>query len=83
MTVPDEDIRPREQRLAQRDGAVDLRAVGEHAGRVDRSDPSLVCVLPLTDGVEVLEREADRIDVAMARRAHRVGAMQFELLADG
>ena len=45
--------------------------------------PSRVFGLPLADGVEVLEREADRIDVAMARGAHRVGAMPLELLAHG
>ena len=47
------------------------------------ASPSLVVCAPLPDGVEVLQREADGIDVAMARAAHRIGAMPFELLAHG
>ena len=48
-------------------GPSTFAAVGEHAGRVDRRALPRVDAPPLPDGVEVLEREAHRIDVAVAR----------------
>ena len=38
-------------------------------------------VAPAADGVVVLQTEAERVHVAVAGRAHRVGAMLLELLA--
>ena len=55
----DEQLRPVENRLAQRDDAVNGRAVGQLSRRVDRTAGFLRA--PRADRVEVLEREADRI----------------------
>ena len=49
-------------------------------GRVDRRPAFAECP-PAADGVEILERKAERIDAAMARRAHRVAAMFGHQLA--
>ena len=60
---------------------VDGRAVGQHARRVDRGAGFAVLVAPSADGVEVLEREAERIDDAVAGVAGRIGAVRLEALA--
>jgi hypothetical protein len=59
--------------------AVHFAAVGELAGRIDRA--SGLARAPRTDGVEVLEREADRIHHLVAARAHRIRAMLRHQLA--
>ena len=70
-------------RLAQVDRARDHRAVRESAARVDRgaADAFLV-VAPGAHGIEILEREADRIHRRVTARARRVRAMRFELLPE-
>src|ERR1700741_2000671 len=55
---PDEDPGPREARVPQRHGSIALGPVRKHAGGVDRQ-PFARLALPLTDGVEVLQRKPD------------------------
>ncbi len=72
------DVRPRHERLPQPVRAVDLRPVKQIAGRIDCAvaifDP------PGADDIEVLEREAERIDHTVARRALRALAMLLHAL---
>jgi hypothetical protein len=76
---PGEHLGPGQQRFAQREWAIDLSSIGQDAGRIDRQ-PFLGDVAPLADGVEVLQRKANGIDVAVAGRARRAGAVPLELL---
>jgi hypothetical protein len=50
----------------------------QHRAGVDRGLGFEIDGLPAADGVEVLERETDRIDHAVALPAPRFGAMTFE-----
>src|SRR6478752_3560306 len=61
--------------------AIEFLAAGQLAGGIDRGF-SGVAVAPLADGVEMLQREAEWIDLAMAVVAACVVAVLFELLAD-
>ena len=64
-----------------RDDAIDGRAVGELAGRVDAG--ALVVGAPRAHGVEVLERKAERVHHLVTARAHRIRAMLLHALAHG
>ena len=66
-----EHVRPGQQRLPQRRRARRPCVPSASTPAASIASPSLVAVAPLPDGVEVLQREADRIDVAMARAAGR------------
>ena len=55
--------------------AIDLRAVYQHARCVNRL--ALVLSAPHRDGVEVLERESDRLEDLMARIAGRIRVVRF------
>ena len=72
-------VRVLQQRRTQIRRTVDGRAVVHHA----RSDRRHAAVLdaPLARRIEVLEREAERIDHPVARVARRVGAMLLHPLA--
>jgi hypothetical protein len=76
-------IGPLEQRFAQLDGSRDGRPVDEHARGVDRLTRFAIHDAPAADGVEVLEREAERIDDAVARVARRVRTVRLEPRAHG
>ncbi len=75
-----EALGPRGQRRAQLGDAVELAAVGQRAGRVDRVE-RLVDDPPLAGRVEVLEREAGRVDHRVAGGAGRVVAVLRHPLA--
>ena len=68
-----------QQRLPQIGRARQRRAVVERAGRVDRH--AVVPDAPRAGDVEVVERQADRIDHPVARRAGRVRAVLLHALA--
>ncbi len=68
-----------QQRRAQAVRAGHLRAVVEIADRID--EVAVVANAPAAGDVEVLEREAERIDHAMAGVALRIGAMLLHALA--
>jgi hypothetical protein len=68
-----------EQRGTERRGAVDCRSVDEPRTGVDRL--AGVAVAPAADEIETLEREAERVDELMARRANRVRSMRLHALA--
>ena len=70
-----------EQRAAQAGGAFHLGAVVELPRRVDRD--AVVLDPQPADDVEVLEREAERIDHAMTRDARRIRAVLLHPLAHG
>ena len=70
------------QGRAKRTGPVDGRAVDEPAGRIDGRPGVAVHVPPLTDPVEVLEGEAQRIDDGMAGAARRVLPVGLQPLPD-
>ena len=60
--------------------AFERLAVGQRSGRVDRR-VALVARAQRPDGVELLEREAERIHLRMARRARRILPVLLEPLA--
>ncbi len=74
----DELILVAHEHVAQAGHAVELRAVHHFAARVDRR--ALVERAPAAHGVEVLERDAHRLEDLVARRAHRVRAVHLERL---
>ena len=74
-----EDIRPFQERLAQPVHAVDLVAVGEHVGGLDRH-AALVAQPPRAHGVEVLEREPDRVHQAVTGGTGGVRPVLLHLL---
>ena len=79
---PDEDVRLAQQRLPQLDHAVDRRAVDQLPRGVDRrAARAAVARAPGADGVEVLEREPDRVDHPVAAGARRVAAVLLQALA--
>src|SRR5688572_17418115 len=67
-----------EDRLLELRGAVEAASVGKSADRVDVRRP--VLLPPDADGVVVLEREAERIDLPVAGRAARIGPVALQLL---
>src|SRR6478752_3044041 len=74
------------QEVAQALHAVEIDVLagraGEHgAGAVDRL--ALVLLATATEGVVVLEAEADRIHLGVTARAHRVGGVRGVVLARG
>src|SRR6185503_3292667 len=75
-------IGPAEQLVAQVHRAFDYRAVQIVAGVDDRARLTIL-VAPGPDGIEVLEREPDRIDDAVAGIARRIRAMGDHALAHG
>ena len=79
MKVRTSDARPLQQRLPQIVRPGERRAVVERARRIDRR--AVVLDAPRAGDVEVLERQADRIDHAVARRARRVRAVLLHALA--
>ena len=70
-----------QQNLLKANHIVELPASGKFAGRVNRY-VGFVVVSPAADGVEVLEGEARRVDLAVAGFAARDAAVLFDLLAD-
>ena len=72
-------VRVLQQCIAKSVEPLELRPVREHAGCVDRQQ-GLVPRAPLTDRVEVLQREPRRVDHRMAARADRVRAVPCEAL---
>ena len=72
---------PLQQRLPQVGRSGQRRAVVERARRVDRH--AVVPDPPCAGDVEVVQRQADRIDHAMARRARRIRAVLLHPLAHG
>ena len=75
---PGEELGTREERLSQRHDTIDAGAVGELARRVDRR--AGVLGAPRAHGVEVLERESDRIHDLVAAGACRIRAVLGHLL---
>ena len=61
-------------------GAGDCGAVEELTGRVDVD--AAIANTPLAGGVEVLERQAERIDDAVARRSLRAAAVLLHAFAN-
>src|SRR5690606_14658758 len=77
-----EDLRLSNQRLPELDRAAHLAAVEQPSARVDSIAPDARFVLaPRPDGVEILEREADRIHDRVARGAHGILPVRLETLA--
>src|SRR5690606_10210594 len=68
-----------QERLTKSLSTVYGRSVVQLAGRIDRDLVVFDSILPRY--VEVLERQAKRIDHAMARRARRVATVLFHALA--
>ena len=65
--------------LRSADRPIELRAVVKVADRIDRD--AIVLDAPHAGDVEVLERQAERIDHLVARRARRILAVLFHALA--
>ena len=77
--APGERLRAPEQRGPQVAGAFERRAVVEFAERLDRR--ARVADPPRSRHVEVLEREPDGVDEAVAGNAVRVGGVLLETLS--
>jgi hypothetical protein len=70
------------QVLAQIGRAAELQAAGQHGAGVNRRACCVVPVAPAALVVEVLQREAGRVDQSMATLAGRILAVQFKARAD-
>src|SRR5947209_1060749 len=71
--ISDKQILPSEQKRFQLIRPVELRAVRHFARIIDGLAGILVS--PPSDRIEVLEREAERIDAAVAPGANGIGTM--------
>ncbi len=68
----------RHQHAAQVLGTCELRAIAQRAGRAHGFTGKLVALAVLADGVEVLQRKAQRIHQAMAGETARILRMLLE-----
>ncbi len=68
-----------QQELPQASHALEFRPVGQGGGRIDR-DPVLR-VAPFPDGVEILERESQRVHPHVTAGARRILTVLFQPLA--
>ena len=71
----------RQQCRRERDGAVDRRAAGQLGRGVDRLVGGLVVIAPAAGRAEVLERQAIRVDDAVAGVASLIRAVLLEARA--